>query len=100
MSSYVVSKSLLSVWCCAESYYHKVKSRCWHGRTRRMSMTWIMLTCRIGLFTRGKMQVCNLVTSLSFPHDKPVSCQDLRRVGGPDRNSGAGTHFASCGSVM
>src|SRR3954470_19977407 len=99
-SSYVVSKSLLRVWCCAGSNSHKVKSRCWHGRIRRTSITWIILTCRIGLFTRDWMQVCNPVTSSSFPHDRPVSFQDMSRVGGPDLNSGAATHFGSRGLVM
>ena len=40
------------------------------------------------------------VSSPSLPHDRPVSFQDVSRVGGPDRNSGAVTHLGSRGSVM
>src|SRR3954469_648904 len=85
---------------CVVEYSHKLKSRCWHGRIRRTSITWTILTSRIGLFTRDWMQVCSLVTSSSLPHDRPVSFQDISRVGGPDRNLGAATHFGSRGSVM
>src|SRR3954465_13176156 len=99
-SSYVVSKSLLRVWCCAGSNSHKLKSRCWHGRIRRTSMTWTILTSRIGLSTRDWMQVFSPVTSSSLPHDRPVSFQDTSRVGGPDLNSGATTHSGSHDSVM
>src|SRR3954467_7109620 len=99
-SSYDVSKSLLRVRCCAGSNSHKLKSHCWHGRIRRTSMTWTILTSRIGLFTRDWMQVFSPVTSSSLPHDRPVSFQDISRVGGPDLNSGAATHSGSRGSVM
>src|SRR3954464_12448927 len=86
MSSYDVSKSLLRIWCCAGSNSHKLKSCCWHGRIRRTSMTWTILTSRIGLFTKDLMHVFSLVTSSSLPHDRPVSFQDTSRVGGPDLN--------------
>ena len=33
-------------------------------------------------------------------HERPVSFQDISRVGGPDRNSGAATHSGSHGSMM
>src|SRR3954466_9208257 len=46
------------------------------------------------------MHVCSPVTSPLLPHDRPVSFQDVSRVGGPDRNSGAATHSGSRGSVM
>ena len=35
-----------------------------------------------------------------LPHDRPISFQEVSRVGGPDRNSGAVTHSGSHGSVM
>ena len=35
-----------------------------------------------------------------LPHDRPISFQEVSRVGGPDRNSGAATHSGSHGSVM
>src|SRR3954464_6001072 len=63
-------------------------------------MTWRMLASRIGVCTKNWMHVCNPVTSSSLPHDRPVSFQDMSRVGGPDLNSGAATHFGSLGSVM
>src|SRR3954469_8309117 len=51
-SSYVVSKSLLRVWCWAELNSHKLKARCWHGSIRRMSMTWTTLTS-VGVLGTG-----------------------------------------------
>ena len=50
--------------------------------------------------TRDWMHVCNPVTSFSSPHDRPVSFQDISRMGGPDRNSGAAAHSGWRGSVM
>ena len=40
------------------------------------------------------------VSSPFLPHDRPVSFQEVSRVGGPDRNSGDATHSGSRGSVM
>ena len=42
-SSYLVSKSPLKVRCWAGSNSHNLKARGWHGRIRRMSMTWTTL---------------------------------------------------------
>ena len=52
------------------------------------------------LSTRVWMHVWSPVSSPFLPHDRPVSFQEVSRVGGPDRNSGGATHSASRGSVM
>ena len=47
------------------------------------------------------LDACLESGQLSFlPHDRPVSFQDVSRVGGPDRNSGAAIHFGLRGLVM
>ena len=35
-----------------------------------------------------------------IPHVRPISFQEVSRVGKPDRNSGAAAHLGSRGSVM
>ena len=40
------------------------------------------------------------VSSSELPHVRPVSFQEVSRVGKPYQNSGAAAHLGSCGSVM
>ena len=93
-------EGLLKVWCCAGSNSHKLKARCWHGRIRRMSMTWTTLTSLSFLFTKVLTQDWSPVSSSELPHVRPVSFQEVSRVGKTDRNSGAAAHLGSHGSVM
>ena len=97
---YVVSKSLLKVWCCAKSNSHILKSHCWHRRIRRMSMTWTTLTSLSFLFTSFWIQAWSPVSSSELPHSKPFSFQEVSCVGIPDLNSGAAAHVGSRGSVI
>lgn len=56
---------------------------------------------KLELLVHQGLDAClNPVTSPFLPHDRPVSLQDVSRVGGPDQNSGAATHSGSRGSVM
>ena len=98
--SYVVSKSLFKVWCCAGSNSHKLKARCWHGRIRRMSMTWTTLTSLSFLFIIFWTQAWSPVSSSESPHVRPFSFQEVSRVGMPDLNSGVAAHSGSRGSAM
>ena len=92
-SSYVVSKSPLRVWCCAGSNSHMLKPRRWHGRIRRMSMTWTTLTSLSFLSTSFWTQAWSPVSSSESPHVRPLSFQEVSRIGMPDLNSGAAAHL-------
>ena len=50
--------------------------------------------------TRVWTHVWSPDSSPFLPHYRPVSFQEVSRVGGPDRNSGAATHSGLRGSVM
>ena len=65
-----------------------------------MSMTWTMLTSLSFLFNMFWIHVWSLVSSPERPQDRPFSCQEVSRVGMPDRNSGAAAHLGSRGSVI
>ena len=52
------------------------------------------------LVTRDWTQVWSPVSSSELPHVRPVSFQEVSRVGKPDQNSRAATHLGSHGSVM
>ena len=64
------------------------------------SMTWTMLTSLSFLFTRFWTRVWSPVSSSELPHVRPVSFQEVSRVGKPNQNSGAAAHLGSRGFVM
>ena len=56
---------------------------------------------KLELLVHQGLDACLESGQLSFlPQDRPISFQEVSRVGGPDRNSGAATHSGSRGSVM
>ena len=63
-------------------------------------MTWTTLTSLIFLLIMFLMQVWSPVISTDEPQDRPFCFQEVSRVGGPDRNSGAVTYSGLRGSVM
>ena len=65
-----------------------------------MSITWTTLTSLSCLSTRVWTHVWSPVSSPFLPHDRPVSFQEVSRLGIPDQNSGAATQVVSRGSVM
>ena len=54
-----------------------------------MSMTWTTLTSLSFLFTSFWTQAWSPVSSFESPQIRPLSFQEVRRVGMPDLNSGA-----------
>ena len=65
-----------------------------------MSITWTTLTSLSFLSARVWMHVWSPTSSPFLPQDRPVSLQEVSRVGGPDQNSGGVTHSAPRSSVM
>ena len=53
------------------------------------------------LLVHQGLDTCLESDQLSFlPHNRPISFQEVSRIGGPDRNSGGATHSGSRGLVM
>ena len=65
-----------------------------------MSMTWTTLTSLSFLFTSFWIQAWSPVSSSESPQVRPLSFQEVSRVGIPDQNSGAATQLVSRGLVM
>ena len=65
-----------------------------------MSMTWTTLTSLSFLSTSFWIQAWSPVSSSESPQIRPLSFQEVSRVGMPDLNSGAAAQSASHGSVM
>ena len=71
----------------------QLKPRCWQGRIRRTSMTWITLTRLSFLFTRVWRQDWSPVSSSELPRRKPFSFQEVSCMGVPYLNSAAAAHL-------
>ena len=65
-----------------------------------MGMTWTTLTSLIFLSIMFWTHVWSPVSSSEGPQVRPLSCQEVSRIGTLDRNSGAAAQLASCGSVI
>ena len=50
---------------------HRLNARLWHGRIRRMSMTWITLTSLMFYSFMPLMQFISSVRSVDSPHNRP-----------------------------
>ena len=66
-------EELSRVWCLAGSNSHISNARLCHGRIRRMSMSWSMLTGLTFLSLILLLQVSSLVSSTEEPQDRPFS---------------------------
>ena len=78
---------------------HIRRGRHWHGNIRRINITCIMLTRLMSLSRSSRMRFCSTGTSPAGPQFRPTSVQDASCDGGPERNSGAATHFVALGVV-
>ena len=96
----VLEEHLPDVWCSAGSNSHRLNVRLWHGRIRRMSITWITLTSLMFLSFMLLMQIWSPVSSVDSPHNRPLCSQEVSRMGVPDQNSWAAAQLAARGSVM
>ena len=65
-----------------------------------MSMTWTMLTSLSFLLAIFRIHFWSPSSSVVAPQDRPLSFQEVSRVGIPNQNSGAAAQLASHGSVM
>ena len=78
---------------------HIRRGRHLHSTIHRTSITCIMLTRFMSLSINSRIQCCSSGTSPAGPQFRPTSVQDTNYDGGPERNSGAATHFVPLGAV-
>ena len=78
---------------------HIRRGRRWHGNIRWINITCITLTRLISLSRSSRMRFCSIGTSPAGPQLHPTSVQDANYDGGPERNSGAATHFVPLGAI-
>ena len=78
---------------------HIRRGRHLHGNIRRTNITCIMLTRFMSLSRSSRIRLCSTGTSPAGPQFRPTSVQDASCDGGPERNSGAATHFVPLGAV-